>query len=389
MSHRIQGSGGEPESGMAKVFAREAYLRSILETVPDAMIIIDERGRIISFSAAAETMFGYAEEELLGENVSTLMPSPDRERHDGYMERYLRTGERRIVGIGRVTTARRRDGTTFPINLHVGETHIGSERVFTGFIQDLTERQETERELHRLQSELAHVSRVTDMGTLATSIAHELNQPLTAIANYVETARDMLVEPDPDTLAIIREAMDECAQQAVRAGQIVRRLRDFMSRGETERRIESLSRLISEASALALVGAREEGVDVSLDLEQAADHVLVDRIHIQQVLVNLMRNAIEAMSESQTRQLDIRSRRDGTGHVRVSVADSGPGLAPEVAAKLFQPFVTTKPEGMGIGLSICQTIVHAHEGRIWAEPSKLGGTVFHFTLIDAGRNENG
>ncbi|MGE5723303.1 MAG: sensor histidine kinase [Sphingomonadales bacterium] len=374
-------------SGTAQVFAHEAHLRSILDTVPEAMIVIDEMGRIMSFSAAAELMFGYSEAELLGENVSALMPSPDRERHDGYLQRYIRTGERRIVGIGRVTTARRRDGSTFPIILHVGETRIGDARVFTGFIQDLTERQETERRLHSLQSELAHVSRVTDMGTLATSIAHELNQPLTAIANYVETARDLLETPDPETIAIVREALEDCAQQSIRAGQIVRRLRDFMSRGETERRVESLSRLISEASALALVGAKEEGIEVDLALEPHADDVLVDRIQIQQVLVNLMRNAIEAMSESPVRHLQIRSRRDGPGHIRVTVADSGPGLAPEVAERLFQPFVTTKPAGMGIGLSICEAIIRAHEGRIWAEPSRLGGTAFHFTLIDAGEED--
>jgi len=374
-------------SGTAQVFAHEAHLRSILDTVPEAMIVIDEMGRIMSFSAAAERMFGYSEAELLGENVSALMPSPDRERHDGYLQRYIRTGERRIVGIGRVTTARRRDGSTFPIILHVGETRIGDARVFTGFIQDLTERQETERRLHSLQSELAHVSRVTDMGTLATSIAHELNQPLTAIANYVETARDLLETPDPETIAIVREALEDCAQQSIRAGQIVRRLRDFMSRGETERRVESLSRLISEASALALVGAKEEGIEVDLALEPHADDVLVDRIQIQQVLVNLMRNAIEAMSESPVRHLEIRSRRDGPGYIRVTVADSGPGLAPEVAERLFQPFVTTKPAGMGIGLSICEAIIRAHEGRIWAEPSRLGGTAFHFTLIDAGEED--
>jgi two-component system sensor kinase FixL len=348
------------------------------------MIVIDERGRIISFSAAAERMFGYSEAELLGENVSSLMPSPDRERHDGYLRRYFQTAERRIIGIGRVTTARRRDGSTFPIHLHVGEARFGDDRVFTGFIQDLTERERTERELHSLQSEMAHVSRVSEMGTLATSIAHELNQPLTAIANYVETSRDLLGDPDEETLAVIREAMDDCAAQAIRAGQIVRRLRDFMSRGETERRVESLSRLIGEASALALIGAREQGVDVEMHLDATTDDVLVDRIQIQQVLVNLMRNAIEAMADSSVRRLDISSEPDRDGCVRVTVADSGPGLAPEVAEKLFQPFVTTKPHGMGIGLSICQTIVNAHEGRIWAEPSRLGGTAFHFTLIDAG-----
>jgi two-component system, LuxR family, sensor kinase FixL len=371
-----------------KVFAHDAHLRSILETVPDAMIVIDERGEIISFSAAAERMFGYSEAELLGENVSSLMPSPDRERHDGYLHRYRSTGERRIIGIGRVTTARRRDGSTFPIHLHIGEARIDNDRVFTGFIQDLTEREKTQRELHSLQSELAHVSRVSEMGTLATSIAHELNQPLTAIANYVETARDLLDNPDAETLEIIREAMQDCADQSIRAGQIVRRLRDFMARGETERRVESLSRLIGEASALALLGAKEQGIDVEMRLDPLADNVLVDRIQIQQVLVNLMRNAIEAMAGSSIRHLEILSGSDGDGCVRVSIVDSGPGLAPEVVERLFQPFVTTKPGGMGIGLSLCQTIVNAHEGRIWAEQSKLGGTAFHFTLIDAGGDDN-
>jgi two-component system sensor kinase FixL len=374
--------------GAARIFAREAHLRSILETVPDAMIVIDERGLILSFSAAAERMFGYSEEDVLDENVSMLMPSPDRERHDGYLERYLRTGERRIIGIGRVLTARHRDGATFPIELSVGEARIGDDRVFTGFIRDLTERQQAELRVHDLQSVLAHVQRVSEMGTLATSLAHELNQPLTAIANYVETARDMLQEPpDAETLAIIREALDECAAQSVRAGQIVRRLRDFIARGETERRIESLHRLVTEASALALVGAGDQALEVDVRLDPATDRVLVDRIQIQQVLLNLIRNAIEAMAGQRESRLLIYSEKDPDGFVRVTVADNGPGLDPEVAERLFEPFRTTKAAGMGLGLSISATIVAAHGGRIWAEASKLGGTAFHFTVIDADSEE--
>ena len=271
-----------------RVLAREAHLRSILETIPDAMIVIDERGRILSFSAAAEKMFGFSEDEVRGENVSTLMPSPDRERHDLYLSRYMATGNRKIIGIGRVTTARHRDGTTFPIHLHVGEAKIGEERVFTGFIRDLTERQQTELRLHDLQEELAHVSRVTAMGTLATSIAHELNQPLTAIANYVETAEELLQNCDEETLEIVREAMKDCAQQSVRAGQIVRRLRDFISRGESERRIESLERVVNEASALAMVGAGERGIALEVRLDPAVDRVLIERIQVQQVILNLV-----------------------------------------------------------------------------------------------------
>ncbi|MEJ5977377.1 PAS domain S-box protein [Novosphingobium sp. PS1R-30] len=375
-----------PGNSGAVVLARDAYLRSLLETVPDAMIVIDARGTILSFSAAAERMFGFREDEVLGENVSMLMPSPDRERHDGYIGHYLGTGERKIIGVGRVTTARHRDGGTFPIDLHVGEARIDDERVFTGFIRDLTERQETELKLHNLQSELAHVSRVTAMGTLATSIAHELNQPLTAIANYVEAARDLLVAPDAATLEIVREALDECATQSVRAGQIVRRLRDFIARGESERRVESLARVVNEAIALALVAAGERAVEVELALDSAADKVLIDRIQIQQVILNLVRNALEAMTASPVRQLRISSRPEA-GFVAVTVEDSGPGLAEDVATQLFQPFVSTKTAGMGLGLSICHTIVNGHGGRIWAGASVLGGTAFHFTLIDAGDND--
>lgn len=372
----------------AQIFGREAHLRSILETVPDAMVVIDERGLILSFSAAAERMFGYLEDEILGENVSVLMPSPDRERHDGYLQRYLRTGERRIIGIGRVLTARHRDGATFPIELAVGEARIGNDRMFTGFIRDLTERQRAELRVHDLQSLLAHVQRVSEMGTLATSLAHELNQPLTAIANYVETARDLLVDaPDAETLRVIREALSECAAQSVRAGQIVRRLRDFISRGETEHRIESLQRLITEASALALVGAGGQDLEVDVQLDPTADRVLVDRIQIQQVLLNLIRNAIDAMVEQPDPRLLIYSEKEEGGLIRITVADNGPGLSKEIAARLFEPFQSTKESGMGLGLSISATIVSAHGGRIWAEPSKLGGTAFHFTVIDADSEE--
>jgi two-component system sensor kinase FixL len=364
-----------------KLSASEAHLRSILSTVPDAMVVIDERGHILSFSSAAERLFGRTEAEMIGTNVSRLMPSPDRERHDGYIARYLSTGERRIIGRGRTVTGLRADGSTFPMELSVGEAITEGDRVFTGFVRDLTDAQRTEARIEELRSGLVHAARVSAMGTMASTLAHELNQPITAVANYMEAVRDLLAEPNVDDLPMIRNALDDAARQAVRAGQIVRRLREFVARGEVEKSVEDLPALIEEASHLALVGARERGVDARFDLDPAAAPVLVDKVQIQQVLINLIRNAIEAMAESPLRQLCVSSHAEGAGIVRVTVADTGPGVSAAVAETLFRAFNSTKADGMGLGLSICRTIVEANGGRIWMEPREGGGALFHFTLI--------
>ena len=362
----------------------QALLGSILATVPDALIVIDVRGQIVSFSAAAQRMFQYAESDVLGENISMLMPSPDRERHDGYIDHYLKTGERRIIGIGRLTSARRRDGSTFPIELSVGEVQDEGRPLFTGFIRDLTESQQAERRVADLQAELAHASRVTAMGTLASALAHELNQPLTAIANYLEAGRDMLDADGPVDRELLREAMAESASQALRAGEIIRSLREFIRRGETIRQPEALRGLLAEGAALAFIGVDSRGLDMDISVDPRVDKVLVNRVQLQQVIINLTKNAVEAMAGGPARILRLSAipapSPTDAGRVEVIVADSGPGLAPEMSRTLFTPFTTTKPSGMGVGLSISQTIVEGHGGRIWAEPSQWGGTAFHFTL---------
>jgi two-component system, LuxR family, sensor kinase FixL len=355
-----------------------ALLRSILETVPDAMVVIDDRGSILLFSTAAERLFGYTATEVEGRNVSMLMPSPYREAHDSYLTRYLTTGERRIIGIGRIVVGLRKDGGTFPMELQVGEVHSEGHRMFTGFVRDLTERQQTDQRLQDLQTGLLHASRLRSMGQMAAALAHELNQPLTATANYVKAAQRLAEAPQPD-MARILHAMGLAAQQTLRSGEIIRRLRSFVARGEVERQAEPLGKLIEEASALALVGAREHGVRVDLGLGAVVHMVDVDRVQIQQVLLNLMRNGLEAMEASERRELSVRVEAVD-GMVQVSVADTGPGVAPEVAAQLFQPFVTTKSDGMGIGLSVCRTIVEGHGGRLWMEPNPDGGSLFHFTV---------
>jgi two-component system sensor kinase FixL len=360
---------------------REAHLRSILETVPDGMIVIDERGIIRSFSAAAERIFGYAAGEVCGRNVSLLMPSPHREQHDDYIARYLRTGERRIIGIGRVVAGQRKDGSTFPMELAVGEVKQGDRSLFTGFVRDISERQRTRQRLQELQAELSHVSRVSEMGQMASALAHEINQPLAAASNYLQAAKRLGARRDPAQAELIDEALDKAAGQVERASQILRRLRTFIRKGEPEFAPEDVAKLIEEGSAIALVGARECGVTVRLQAAARLPAVLVDKIQIQQVIVNLMRNAVEAMEQSQRRELTLEAALTaGGGAVIVRIVDTGPGLAPDVANRLFQPFVTTKPQGMGVGLSICRSIVEGHGGTLVAEPNPGGGTVFSFTL---------
>ncbi len=365
---------------------REAHLQSILDTIPDAMVVIDEHGVIGSFSTAAERLFGWTPEEVIGRNVRMLMPQPYQDAHDGYLERYARTGERRIIGVGRVVVGERKDGSTFPMELAVGETRLHGHPYFTGFVRDLSERQQTETRLQELQSELMHISRLTAMGEMASTLAHELNQPLSAIANYLKGGRRLLDAggASPERIA---EAMDKAGDQAVRAGQIIRRLRDFVARGESERRLESLSKLIEEASALALVGAKDFGVRVLYRLDPAAELVLADRVQIQQVTLNLIRNAMDAMEHAPRRQLVISTELISPELAKVSVADSGPGVSAEVAGQLFQPFVTTKPQGMGVGLSISRTIVESHGGRLWVEDNPGGGAMFSFTLRAVTRDE--
>jgi two-component system, LuxR family, sensor kinase FixL len=380
--NRIQAANSTREA-----LAREAHLASILETVPDAMIVIDEDGIVQSFSTAAELLFGYSRPEVIGKNIKMLMPSPYRENHDDYLRRYMRTGERRIIGIGRLVVGERKDGSTFPMELAVGEMRSANRHFFTGFIRDITQRQASEARLQELQSELVHVSRLTAMGQMATALAHELNQPLLAIVGYMKGSRRLLESGAEDRSSLLRDALDKAGDQAMRAGQIIRRLREFVGRGDSERRIESAKKLIEEASALALVGTKDQGVRVRFQFDPAIDLVLVDKVQIQQVLLNLLRNAVEAMGASQRRELVISTVAQDDDMIAISVADTGSGIAPEIASQLFQPFITSKAHGMGVGLSICRTIVEAHGGQITVEANPGGGTIFRFTLRTAQAEE--
>jgi PAS domain S-box-containing protein len=368
------------DQARAALLEREAHLRSVLATVPEAAIVINATGVVQSFSAAAERLFGYSAEEVIGRDVAMLMPTPHREQHGAYLARYFATGERRVIGRRRVVVGVRRDGVQFPMELSVGETMMGGKRAFIGFIHDLTEWQATQRQMEDLRAELIHMSRFTAMGEMASTLAHELNQPLTAVVSYLNGCRRLIGVGDTLQNLMIRDGIERAADQAMRAGQIISRLRQFVARRESQRHRENLSKLVDDVSALALVGVKQAGVKVATSFESASTMVLVDKVQIQQVILNLMRNAIEAMQETERRDLTVSTVRAGREKVEVRVTDTGPGIAPAIASQLFQPFVTTKPQGLGVGLSISRTIIEAHGGRLWAEANPEGGTIFRLTL---------
>jgi two-component system sensor kinase FixL len=373
--------------GSAPLPEREALLRAILETSPDGLITIDESGAIQSFNPAAERMFGYAAAEVIGRNVSCLMPSPYREEHDAYLARFLRTGEKRIIGIGREVLGQRKDGAIFPLELAVGEVHAAGRQFFAGFVKDVSARQESQQRLQVLQAELVHVARLSAMGEMASALAHELNQPLTAIINYAQTARGLAERHSGESISGFVSLLEKTVEQASRAGQIIRRLRQFIAKGETDRTLEDVNGVVEEASALALIGTGGKGIATRRVLADGLPPVLLDRIQIHQVITNLIRNSVDALDSVKRREIVISTGRAGQDEIDITIADTGPGLAPEVADRLFQPFVTTKATGLGIGLSICRSIVDAHGGRLWASDNPGGGMIFHVHLRTAESSE--
>lgn len=360
----------------------EDIFRLLVDGIRDyAIIMLDAEGRIASWNEGARLIHGWTAEEVVGKPIAILYS--DKDIASGRVQQALAIA--RAKGRHEEEEPRlREDGSSFIA--HVSVTALcsadGSLRGYGEVVRDISDQRAAEARLRELQSELIRVSRLSAMGTMASMLAHELNQPLTAVANYLEACRQMLAAPDANVPVGVGDALDAAVMQAVRAGQIIRRLRDFVARGEVERRAENLDWIIGEASALALVGARDKGVKVVQRLGAGNRLALVDRVQIQQVSLNLIRNAIEAMEGMARRELTITTAPTGDGFIEVSVADTGPGLAPEVAGHLFEPFVTTKNEGMGLGLSICRTIIEAHGGKLWAESSS-DGTVFHFTVPSA------
>ena len=370
-----------------------ALLHSIIDTAPDAIVTIGERGEILSFSPAAERMFGYSAAEVFGRNVNMLMPDPFHSEHDDYLTRYLTTGEKRIIGTGRTVIAQHKSGSTFPMELAVGEVRTETDHIFTGFIRDISDRVAVQARAEELQRELHHVGRLTAMDEIVSMIVHELNQPLTAIANFGEASKRLL-EKSADQSGRAVEFIEKSVRQAHRASDMIRRLRRFVARGEGEMEPIVVNEAVQDAARLALIGATDQGIQTSYELAEDLPEISADRIQVQQVVVNLIRNGIDAMLDPKSdrdgaRLLTIRTGRDEDGAVRIAVADTGPGIAPEIAADLFTPFTTSKEGGMGIGLSVSKSIVEAHGGVLWFEPNPGGGCRFVFTLATGKGAEAG
>ena len=363
------------EPGLGRIFD------TILGTIPVALIIIDVEGTILSFSASAEKLFGYDAASVTGKSIRYLMGGDDEKYHDRYMANYARTGEAQIIGKGRIVEAKHADGTLIPVHLTIGETTIDGQRLFTGYVRDLSEQQAQNHRLSQLQTELAGFTRLSTAGTMASAMAHELNQPLTAIANYLEAARDILDAPNEDGLSMAREALDAAAKQSIRAGQIVRKLRDFVARGEFETRPSDVKELIEDAVRLSKLGMEGETPRIIQSIPSSIPCVQIDRIQIRQVLLNLIRNAHDALSDTESPTIWIDAFVAGDNQVQIRVRDNGPGLNLEEGRSPFEPFQSSKSSGMGLGLSICQGIVEAHDGRIWVESHPVhAGATFCFTL---------
>jgi len=384
--------------------AAEDRLGALLDAAVDPMILIDPRGSITRFNAAAERIFGYSAAEVLGRNVSMLMPDPYQREHDGYLERYNRTDNPRIIGIGREVVALRKDGSTFPIDLSVGEFRRGpsaearresdqGEHGFVGILRDITARKEQERQLRsnaealqrmfseaeELRARLTHAGRLGTLGEMVSGIAHEVNQPLTAIASYASACRRLLQsgQSDPAELAAV---LDKISAQAERAGQVIRGLRTLARREEAMRDRLDVNQLVADVARLVTFEFRTAGWRLDLQLAPELPPVLCDGVQIQQVVLNLLRNAIEAMSETAGGDTVELVTELQAGQVQVRVSDRGTGVAPDVVDRLFQPFHTTKPEGMGLGLSICKSIIAAHGGELRYEPHAGGGAIFTIRL---------
>jgi two-component system sensor kinase FixL len=362
-----------------------AELRALFAAAVDALVVIDERGSILAFGAAAERLFRYRAAEVIGKPVDMLMPEPHGSNHASYMRRYLETGEARIIGIGRELDARRSTGEIFPISLTVGEARSDGKRRFVGIMRDLTAERGAEKRFRALEARLAQVARFNLMGEMATGIAHEINQPLSAIATYAQTAQRVLQGDSPKT-AVASDVCKKIEEQALRAGQVIRNIRQFIRQQEVTPEMLDVNRALADVWELIEADTRAEGISAVVRYADGLPSVRADALQLQQVLVNLTHNAVDAMAGGLQSDgtIVVETSRGPGDLVCISVTDHGPGVSTALGDNIFHPFVTTKTGGIGVGLAISRSIVQAYGGRLSFRNNPQGGAIFTISLHAAG-----
>jgi two-component system sensor kinase FixL len=338
--------------------------RALLDAAVDAIITIDRSGNVLEFNAAAQRLFSYTTADVSGKNVHILMPEPDRSQHDAYLKRYLSTGEKRIIGVGREVNGKRADGSTFPMHLSVGDAGD----FFVGIIRDLSAEKFAEEESRQLQDRLSEVDRYSLMGEMAAGLAHEINQPLSAITTYSQAGERLMAQNPPD-MESLEEICRKISDQAIRAGQIIQSLRSFVSKQEAREDRLDINEVVANVLGLIEADTRSEGIALTTDYADDLPTIIGDSIQLQQVLMNLTRNATDAMSDGLRKEdgIVIQTGTKQNGQVvLVSVTDHGP-----------------KKEGLGVGLAVSHTIVQAHGGELRYKPNRDGGAIFEI-LLPAG-----
>jgi len=358
-----------------------AEFHALLDAAVDAIVVIDERGQVLTFNHAAERMFGYASADVVGKNVSMLMSEPHRSQHGTYVERYVATGEPHIIGKGREVEAQRANGEIFPVSLAVGAAAKSGQQRFVGIIRDLSAQRAAEQRARALELRLAHVGRFNLMGEMAAGIAHEINQPLAAIATYAQAAKRVMQRGEPD-VAMLTDICAKIDDQARRAGQVIGNLRKFIRKQEIETQALDVNRVIVDVMSLIEADAHSEGIPVRVNAGDGLPAVRADAVQLQQVLLNLTRNSVDAMRGglAKERGIIIATERGEQGGVRITVTDHGHGVSRQLGDNIFHPFVTTKRDGLGVGLAISKTIVQSYGGTLSYSDNPRGGSIFEIDL---------
>ncbi len=354
---------------------------ALMEAAVDAIIIIDGQGNIQRFNRAAEHMFGYNESEVRGRNVKCLMPEPHHSRHDDYLSRYIRTGEAAIIGTGREETGLRKDGQIFPMLLSVGEIrHDGGGR-FVGIVRDLSDFRATQEQVRQLEEQLLHADRLVILGELTAGIAHEINQPLTAIAAYADAGRSMIDRCDETPREEMQSIYERIAEQSRRAAEVVQRLRKLVRSGTVSKSRHNINQIIRNILLLFEFETKKTGTELVFYPLESMESLYLDEIQIQQILVNLVKNSLDSIADAdyENGRIEIRVIQ-ADDEIEISVTDNGPGVPDEYRVRLFESFFTTKPKGVGLGLSICRSIAAAHGGNLQYSQPREGGSRFTLTL---------